>query len=96
MLNVLYKIGDFGAFSVWLLSLLNVFEGGSVFISVTMGFLGVVHLVLVRIYIPYKKNLRDAESHKLDMEEKKLVNKKHKLEIEDEMNEITIQYEEDK
>ena len=96
MLSVLYKIGDFGAFGVWLVSTLEAVSGGSIVISLVMTTLGVAHLVLVKIYIPYKKNLREAEAHLLDMQAQRLVNKKYEMEIEDEFNEITKDYEEDK
>ena len=95
MLSVLYKLGDFGAFGVWVVSLVNTVEGNSGgFITLVMGLLGAAHLLLVRLYIPYKKNLRDAESHKLDIQAQRLVNKKYEMEIEDEFNEITRQHEE--
>jgi len=100
MKSFVFRILDFSAVGVWLASTVKAISGdeftGFTFISGLMTLAGVIHIVIVRIYLPMKKDRREAESHILDMEEQKLINKKHELEIDDEINEITVYYEKDK
>ena len=100
MKSFVFRILDFSAVGVWLASTVKAINGeeftGFTFISALMTLAGVVHIVIVRIYLPMKKDRREAESHILDMEEQKLINKKHELDIDDEINEITVYYEKDK
>ncbi len=100
MRSFVFRVLDVSAVGVWLTSTVKAISGeeftGFTFISGLMTLAGVIHIVIVRIYIPMKKDRREAESHILDMEEQKLINRKHELDIDDEMNEITVFYEKDK
>ena len=100
MRSFVFRVLDVSAVGVWLTSTVKAISGeeftGFTFISGLMTLAGVIHIVIVRIYIPMKKDRREAESHILDMEEQKLINRKHELDIDDDMNEITVFYEKDK
>lgn len=98
MKSFVFRILDFSAVGVWVTSTVKAISGdeftGFTFISGLMTLAGVMHIVIVRIYLPMKKDRREAESHILDMEEQKLINKKHEIDIDDEINEITVYYDE--
>ncbi len=98
MKSFVFRILDFSAVGVWLASTVKAIGGedftGFTFISGLMTLAGIIHIVVVRTYLPFLKDRREAESHILDMEEQKLINRKHELDIDDEMNEITVYYDE--
>lgn len=100
MRSFVFRVLDVSAVGVWLASTVKAISGeeftGFTFISGLMTLAGIIHIVIVRIYLPIKKDKRESESHRLDLEAQRLVNKKHELDIEDEMNEITVFYEKDK
>lgn len=98
MKSFVFRILDFSAVGVWLASTVKAINGedftGFTFVSGLMTLAGVIHIVIVRIYLPILKDRRDAELHKETLRSQKLINKKQELDIEDEMNEITVYYDE--
>ena len=98
MKSFVFRILDFSAVGVWVTSTVKALSGqeftGFTFVSVVMTIAGVIQIVVVRTYLPILKDRREAESHILDMEEQKLINKKHEIDIDDEINEITVYYDE--
>jgi hypothetical protein len=100
MRSFVFRVLDVGAVGVWLASTVKAISGetftGFTFISGLMTLAGLIQIIVVRTYLPMKRDRREAESHILDMEEQRLVNRKHEMDIEDEMNEITVFYEKDK
>ena len=90
MKTLVYRVLDVSAVGVWLTSTVKAISGeeftGFTFISGLMTLAGIIHIAIVRIYLPIKKDKRDSESHRLDIEEQKLINRKHELEIDDDIN----------
>lgn len=96
----IFRALDLSAVGVWFASTVKAINGedftGFTFISGLMTLVGILHILIVRIYLPILKDRRDAEIHKENLKSQKLSNKKQELDIEDELNEITVFYEKDK
>ena len=98
MKSIVFRVLDVSAVGVWIASTAKAISGedftGFTFISGLMTLAGIIHIAIVRIYIPIKKDKRESELHKENLRSQILLNKKHELDIEDEMNEITVYYDE--
>ena len=98
MKSIVFRVLDVSAVGVWIASTAKAISGedftGFTFISGLMTLAGIIHIAIVRIYIPIKKDKRESELHKENLKSQILLNRKHELDIEDEINEITVYYDE--
>tara|TARA_R110000744_G_scaffold80557_1_gene158191 strand:- start:253 stop:525 length:273 start_codon:yes stop_codon:yes gene_type:complete len=89
MYSFVYKVLDVGTWTTYVWSIVDMINGGSWITPVVLSIITGSYMIYGKLYLPYKKNKRDQETHELDLEEQRLINMKLHLELQDDINEIT-------